>query len=112
MILITGVAGFIGFHVAIKRLEIGDIVEFVEFLGGVKPYGLDYINDIMIYKNSTNKSMFKVRELDCILFPELLEEKFDDITYYLSCDNNGVLEMREGLSTRPKSYMNYALIRL
>ena len=92
--------------------ELKRVTKTTLVIGNIDKNGLDYINDIMIYKNSTNKSMFKVRELDCILFPELLEEKFDDITYYQSCDNNGVLEMREGLSTRPKSYMNYALIRL
>ena len=80
-------------------------------VGNLDKNGLDYINGIMIYKNNT-VNPFKVREMDSVTFPELLEEKFDDITYYQSSDNNGVLEMREGLSTRPKSYMNYALIRL
>ena len=68
------------------NLEIGDIVDFDAILGGVKPYGINYmidseVNGQVFYPNflitSTNKTLNFV-EIECIQMHDL---KFQSLPY-------------------------------
>jgi len=88
-------------------LEIGDFVDFDAILGGVEPYGIDYINDgeginsQEVFKNflitSTNKTLEWV-EIECIQMHDLeivaMYTTFNDDIFYdviASSELDGVL---------------------
>ena len=77
------------------NLEIGDFVDFDAILGGVKPYGINYIpnnegwyyeqvNSQQVYKNflitSTNKTL-EFCEIECIQMHDLYSTNFVDTTF-------------------------------
>ena len=82
------------------NLEIGDMVDFDAILGGVKPYGIDYyeqldggtVNSQNVFKNflitSTNKTLEWV-EIECVMMHNL------DITTVLGCTDPNACNYNE-----------------
>lgn len=83
-------------------------------IGSVDALGEDWIGGHQIFKKANGLNPYHVRELDCVTFPRLIEEVFQDVYYMQSHISGGnfPLSMKYGLNTRPKAFCNYAVCRM